>query len=156
MVNWIKVKCIFRNFCLFFDCKSCQFHLPNKQHGKYDRYANKKLWVLVSDCGNSCGDYFGGICNDELEDPEVKEKKRRKEIRDLVANIGKQLIFDQIIMDYIDYKNHKVTIMPIFFKASARILAFFSFVLFDDIFIILNGENLSLFFIIMFNISSVS
>ena len=91
-----------------------------------------------------------------MEDPEVKEKKRRKEIRDLVANIGKQLIFDQIIMDYIDYKNHKVTIMPIFFKASARILAFFSFVLFDDIFIILNGENLSLFFIIMFNISSVS
>ena len=74
-------------------------------------------------------------------------------------NFGKIFSYNseyaQFINNDIDDKNHKVTMMPIFFNASASIFAFFSFVLFEEMFMILKGENLSLFFIMMFKTYSV-
>ena len=49
-----------------------------------------------------------------------------------------------------------MTIIPIFFKASTIGFAFLSLTLFEEMLRIRKGENLSLFFIIMDSVSSVS
>ena len=59
------------------------------------------------------------------------------------------------IQRILEVKNHKVTMIPIFFKASTLTLAFLSLNRFEETFMILNGDILSLFLTIKFNISSV-
>lgn len=53
-------------------------------------------------------------------------------------------------------KTQTLTIIPIFFNASILVLLFLSFKLLKDIFTILNGDILSLFFIIIDNDYSVN